>query len=79
MDTTENVRRREQAEINVGSDRATLEARYGQVWSTDEVRRDFDIEGFLAPYVVARRKSDQKRGSLKFQHDPRFYFGWREE
>ena len=32
--------------------------------------------GFMAPYVVVRRKSDGQRGSLMFQHDPRFYFSF---
>ena len=34
----------------------------------------FAVEGFLAPYVVVRRKSDGVRGTLTFQHSPRFYF-----
>ncbi len=28
----------------------------------------------LAPYVVVRRKSDGQKGSLEFQHHPRYYF-----
>lgn len=28
----------------------------------------------MAPFAVVRRKSDNQRGSLEFQHDPRFYF-----
>jgi hypothetical protein len=34
------------------------------------------VVGFTAPYVVVRRRSDGKKGSLEFQHDPRFYFGF---
>jgi len=55
-------------------DRATLERQYGQVWDTSELQRDFSVEGFGAPFVVVRRKSDGQRGSLQFQHQPRFYF-----
>lgn len=44
--------------------RADLENRYGQVWSTDELQRDFDVTGFLAPFVVVRRRSDDAKGSL---------------
>jgi hypothetical protein len=34
------------------------------------------MRGFKAPLVVVRRKSDGKKGSLEFQHQPRFYFGF---
>jgi hypothetical protein len=77
-DPTENIRRERLVEINVeqGS-RKALEARYGQVWNTDELREDFEVVGFLAPVVVVRRKSDGVKGSLEFQHGPpRLYFNW---
>lgn len=45
-------------------------------WSTEALARDFDVEGFRAPYVVVRRKRDGMRGSLMFRHFPRVYFGW---
>ena len=74
-DDTESIRRRQLAEINAqpGS-REALEAEHGQVWDTQELGRDFAVEGFLAPFVVVRRKADGQRGSLMFQHSPRFYF-----
>jgi hypothetical protein len=53
-----------------------LEARYGRVWSPDELARDFEVIGFAAPYVVVRRRSDGALGSLEFQHHPRFYFNF---
>ena len=53
-----------------------LEARYGRVWSLDELARDFEVIGFAAPYVVVRRRSDCALGSLEFQHHPRFYFNF---
>jgi hypothetical protein len=37
---------------------------------------DFEVLGFLARLVVVRRKSDGAKGSLEFQHWPRFYFGF---
>jgi hypothetical protein len=76
-DETEPFRRQRLAEINAqpGS-REALEAQHGQVWDTQELSQDFQVEGFLAPYVVARRRSDGQRGSLMFQHDPRFYFSF---
>ena len=76
-DETETIRRQEVAAINAdpGSRRA-LEAEHGQVWDTKEMQQDFEVTGFLAPFVVVRRKSDGVVGSLKFQHDPRLYFGF---
>ena len=79
-DPTESIRREMVAEINAepGS-RAALEAKHGRVWDTDQLRNDFEVVGFLAPLVVARRKSDGVRGSLMFQHHPRFYFNFQPE
>ena len=76
-DTTEPYRRQRLAEINIEpGTREALEAKHGQVWSTDELSHDFDVIGFLAPLVVVSRKSDGKKGSLEFQHDPRLYFNF---
>jgi hypothetical protein len=74
-DPTEEIRRDLLVEINADpGSRAALEARYGQVWDTNQLAQDFEVEGFLAPIVVVRRRSDGQRGSLSFQHQPRFYF-----
>jgi hypothetical protein len=59
--------------------REEVEKRFGQVWDTQELQKEFVVEGFVAPYVVVTRKSDGKRGSLRFQHLPRWYFDWQEE
>jgi len=79
-DETESIRREMVAEINAepGS-REYLETKHGQVWDTSELQRDFEVLGFMAPIVVASRKSDGTRGSLMFQSSPRFYFGWSPE
>ena len=39
---------------------------------------EFEGIGFAAPFLVVKRKSDGKKGSLEFQHSPRFYFNWQE-
>ena len=85
MDLTESARREMVADINsqVESndkdvERIRLEEIYGQVWTTDEMSEDFIATGFMAPYVVVRRKSDNIKGILQFQHMPRFYFNFRE-
>ena len=77
-DATESARRQRLSEINSqpGS-RVALEAQHGQVWNTEELSRDFEAIAFLAPFIVVRRKADGQKGSMEFQHDPRFYFGFR--
>lgn len=77
-DQTEPLRRQRLAEINAepGS-REALEAQYGQVWDTQQLGFDFEVIGFMAPYVVVRRKADGVKGSLEFQHGPpRLYFNF---
>jgi hypothetical protein len=78
QDETESIRRARQAELNSeAGPRAELEALYGQVWSTDELRASqYEVIGFMAPYVVVRDKVTGQKGSLEFQHMPRFYFNY---
>jgi len=77
MDTTETIRREMVNEINSSpAEREALEAEHGQVWDTQELTRDFEVTGFLAPLVVVRRKSDGVEGTLFFQHMPRYYYGF---
>jgi hypothetical protein len=78
-DPTENVRKELVNAINAEpNSREALEIKYGQVWSTEELRRDFEVLGFSAPLVLVERKSDGVTGSLMFQHSPRYYFTWKE-
>ncbi len=74
-DTTETARRELVRKLNSEpGNRASLEAKHGQVWDSDQLRQDFEVTGFLAPFVIVQRKSDQVLGSLMFQHEPRLYF-----
>ena len=82
-DDTEEIRRHRLADINsavqsqdADSERQRQEAQYGQVWDTAQLSLDFEVLGFMAPYVVVRRKSDGRKGSLEFQHHPRLYFNF---
>tara|TARA_R110001599_G_scaffold125031_1_gene297829 strand:+ start:196 stop:372 length:177 start_codon:yes stop_codon:yes gene_type:complete len=47
-------------------------------WTTSELQQDFDVEGFAYGLCVARRKSDNVRGSLEFDHMPRVYYNFKE-
>lgn len=73
-DPTENIRRDLLEAINTG---AILPE--GQEWNTDQLTEDFQVLGFLAPFVVVRHKATNKKGSLMFKHHPRIYFGWKED
>lgn len=78
-DNTEDIRRELVKNINSNpGSRETLEAEYGQVWDTQELGRDFEVEGFMAPFVIVKRKADGVKGSLEFQHSPRFYYNFKE-
>lgn len=56
-----------------------LERRHGQVWTTEELRQQFEVIGFGAPLVIVRRRADGTEGSLFFQNMPRLYWGWKED
>jgi hypothetical protein len=77
-DPTEPIRRLRLAEINAApGSREALEARYGRVWDTQELTQEFEVIGFLAPFVAVRRKADGVKGSLEFRHGPpRLYFNF---
>jgi hypothetical protein len=77
FDPTEAARRQLVAEINAMPwPREHLEARYGQVWDPHQLKLEFEVIGFRAPFVVARRRSDGVLGSLMFQNEPRLYFSF---
>jgi hypothetical protein len=61
--------------------REHLEKVYGKdsVFSTDELREHFYVQGFAAPFCIVQRKSDGKLGTLTFQHDPRLYWDFQED
>jgi len=82
-DETEEVRRERLIIINAGvesqdaaTERQRLETQNGRVWDGSQLSEGFEVLGFVAPYIVVRRKSDGLKGSLEFQHNPRFYFNF---
>ena len=78
MDPTEGKRRVLIAAVNFepAQNRTEAEVRWGEVWTTAEFSAEFEVHSFLAPYVYVTRRSDGVKGTLMFQHMPRFYFGW---
>jgi len=80
IDETEAIRRQMVATINANAGpRVELEATYGTVWDTDELVRDFQAIGFMAPFIVVKRRADNVKGSLLFQNSPRYYHSFSPE
>jgi hypothetical protein len=71
-DPTENFR---QTMLATGQPERDLE-RASQRWTTDQLREDFEVLGFLAPFIAVKRKSDGAKGSMEFTHSPRVYFNF---
>ena len=53
--------------------RQEFEQAYGQVWDTAQLTKDFRVKSFMSPFAFVERRSDGRKGSLKFSHRPRFY------
>lgn len=81
-DETEGDRIALVAAINTSTaDRPVLEKVFGKgnVWDTDELTRDFEVLQFMAPFCIVRRRSSGVRGTVTFQHRPRFYWDFEPE
>ena len=80
-DPTETVRRAmlQEQRTSGPSSQEALEKAYGRVWNTSQLTEDFEVIGFLAPFVVVRRRSDGRKGTLSFQHSPRLYYDFVED
>ena len=79
-DQTEAIRKSMTKAINAepGS-REDLTARYGDVWDTSQLQETFTVLSFLSPFCIVERKVDHVRGSVLFQHNPRFYHSFKPE
>lgn len=79
-DPTEGVRRKMVAQLNrIEGSREYLASKHGEIWDTSELQSEFEVLSFFAPLVIVRRRCDGVRGSVMFQHSPRFYFGFSPE
>ena len=56
------------------TERKRLEELQGKVWDTSELQRDFTVESFAAPYVLVTKQATSQKGTMLFQHRPRYYF-----
>ena len=56
--------------------KALLEAKHGEVLTTNEATAKYEFHAFLAPFASVTRRSDGVKGLIAFQHRPRFYFGF---
>ena len=72
FDPTESTRRAMLATGQPAQDLAQADKR----WDTAELSRDFEVIGFMAPFVAVRRRVDGAKGSMEFTHSPRFYFNF---
>jgi len=77
-DSTEAIRREMVAQMKANGPvpRHALETVFGKVWDTEQLRAEFNVTGFMAPFVGVRRKSDNQIGTMTFQHHPRLYWGF---
>jgi pterin-4a-carbinolamine dehydratase len=72
-DPTEPLRRRM---IETGQPARDLE-QADQRWSTEDLKRDFTVKSFMAPFVFVTRKADGADGTMEFTHSPRWYFNFK--
>lgn len=66
--------------INSGAgEKEELKAQWGKnnVWDTSELSRDFEVQGFMAPYCAVVKKATREKGSVMFQHSPRYYYNFK--
>jgi len=59
--------------------RRELESLGHEVWDRKELDSDFEVLGFRAPFVVVENLVNGMRGSLLYQEDPRFYYGFEKD
>lgn len=60
--------------MECGEVRGELESLYGQVWDTEQLRAQFDVQNIDPPYAHVVRKADNVYGTIAFVRAPEFYF-----
>lgn len=59
--------------------REELESLFIKVYDTTEMIESFSPISFAAPFIYVVEKATGKKGTLIFQHNPRFYYSFEEE
>ena len=62
--------------MNEAIDRKALEAKFGKVWSAEELEQDFLVTAFIGSTVVVRRKVDDVVGTLEFTRRPHLFYNF---
>jgi len=57
-------------------DRQSLEAKFGKVWSAEELEQEFVVTAFVGSTVVVRRRADAVVGTLEFTNRPHLFFNF---
>ena len=57
-------------------DRQSLEAKFGKVWSAEELEQEFVVTAFIGPHVVVRRKADDVVGTLEYTRRPLLFYNF---
>jgi hypothetical protein len=57
-------------------DRKALEAKFGKVWSAEELERDYIVTAFIGLTVVVRRKADGVVGTMEFSNRPHLFYNF---
>ena len=62
--------------MNEVIDHKALEAKFGKVWTTQELEQDFVVTAFVGSTVVVRRKADDTVGTLEFTNRPHLFYNF---
>ena len=57
-------------------DRQSLEAKFGKVWSAEELEQEFVVTAFVGPHVVVRRIADNVVGTLEYSRRPLLFYNF---
>lgn len=58
--------------------REEIAKKYGEVYDCEDIHTAYEIIAFAAPFVYVHNIATGMKGTLMFQHHPRFYFSFKE-
>ena len=76
LEATECLARARAAQLHLDLPRKTLEAFYGKVWTTEELKTEWLIVMFHPPLVYVKSRDDGSSGNFEYQDKPRYYFNF---